>query len=121
MAINNLSLTIRPGEYVAFVGESGSGKSTVIKLIEKFYRISGGSIGYGLYNQRDMKATHLRRQIGLVNQEATMFSGTVQDNITYGLSDYSLQDMEDAAERAGCLEFLRDEKRFPHMFQSDVG
>ena len=49
-----------------------------------------------------------------------MFSGTVQDNIIYGLNDYSLQDMEDAAERAGCLEFLHDEKRFPHMFQSEV-
>ena len=79
------------------MGESGSGKSTIIKLIEKFYQISSGSISYGKYSQNVMKATYLRKQIGMVNQEATMFSGTIKDNITYGMDEYSYQQMEDAA------------------------
>jgi ABC-type multidrug transport system fused ATPase/permease subunit len=121
IALDSVSFTIKRGAYVAFVGESGSGKSTIIKLIEKFYKIESGSILYGPYDQSDLNAVCLRKQIGLVSQEATMFSGTIQDNITYGLEDYSLLDMDDAAERAGCMEFLRDQKRFPKGFLSEVG
>lgn len=80
--------------------------------------IESGSILYGPHNQEDINAIHLRKQIGLVNQDATMFSGTIKDNITYGLDDYSIEDVEDAAERSGCMEFLRDEKRFPKKFDS---
>lgn len=55
-----------------------------------------------------INAPFLRKQMGLVNQDATMFSGTIKDNITYGIDDYSIEDIEDAAERAGCMEFLKD-------------
>lgn len=60
----------------------------------------------------------MRKQIGLVNQDATLFSGNIQENITYGLEDYSLEEMEEAAERAGCLEFLNNAERFPKKFLS---
>lgn len=50
----------------------------------------------------------MRKQIGLVNQDATLFSGTIQDNIIYGLEDFSIEEMEQAAERAGCMEFLNN-------------
>jgi ATP-binding cassette subfamily B protein len=59
------------------VGESGSGKSTIIKLIEKLYKIESGDIFYGEHNQNDINATCLRQQIGFVNQDATLFSGTI--------------------------------------------
>jgi ABC-type multidrug transport system fused ATPase/permease subunit len=121
VALYKLSLEIKQGEYIAFVGESGSGKSTIIKLIEKFYKIESGSIFYGRHNQEDINAICLRKQIGLVNQDATMFSGTIKGNITYGLDDYSVEDVEDASERSGCMEFLKDEKRFPKKFDSEVG
>ena len=122
LALKNLSFRIDRGEYVAFVGESGSGKSTIVKLIENFYRIEeGGSIRYGAHRQGDISVTHLRRQIGLVSQEATMFSGTVRDNIVYGPDKFSDSQVERAAERAGCMEFLSNAKRFPQKFLSPVG
>ncbi len=93
----------------------------MIKLIEKFYQIESGAIFYGKHNQDDVNAVYLRKQIGLVNQDATMFSGTILKNITYGLDDFSIQDVEEAAERAGCMEFLKDQKRFPKKFYSSVG
>ena len=69
------------------MGESGSGKSTIIKLIEKFYQIESGSIYLGGTDQSFIQAKHLRKQIGLVNQEATLFSGTIRENIVYGLGE----------------------------------
>lgn len=57
----------------------------------------------------------------MVNQDATIFSGTVKENIVYGLEDYSVEDMESAAEKAGCMEFLSDSKRFPKKFDSEIG
>ena len=69
------------------MGESGSGKSTIIKLIEKFYQIESGSIHLGGTDQSFIQAKHLRKQIGLVNQEATLFSGTIRENIVYGLGE----------------------------------
>lgn len=75
----------------------------MIKLIEKFYQIESGAILYGRHNQDDINAVFLRKQMGLVNQDATMFSGTILKNITYGLDDYSIEDVEEASERAGCM------------------
>lgn len=119
--LRGVSLKIERGEYIAFVGESGSGKSTIVKLIEKFYQIESGRILFDHHDQQDLNATCLRRQIGLVNQDATMFSGSIRDNITYGLTDFSIPDLESAAERAGCMEFLRNEKQFPKGFETEVG
>ena len=74
---------------MAFVGQSGSGKSTITKLIEHFYRIQDGRILFGEKDSKDLNIKFLRQQIGLVNQEATIFSGTIEENIAYGLTDYS--------------------------------
>jgi ABC-type multidrug transport system fused ATPase/permease subunit len=64
----NLNFKIKSGEYVAFVGQSGSGKSTIIKLIEQFYKISGGSIIFDQTNSNSINIRELRKQIGMVNQ-----------------------------------------------------
>jgi len=66
--LKNVSFKIQRGEYIAFVGESGSGKSTIVKLIEKFYQIESGSIFYGSFDQSELNAIYLRKQIGLVSQ-----------------------------------------------------
>lgn len=63
----------------------------------------------------------MRSQIGLVSQEATIFSGTIEDNITYGLKDYSYEDMEKAAEKAGCKDFIENKYLFPNGFQTIIG
>ena len=75
---------------MAFVGQSGSGKSTIVKLVERFYKLNEGSIYFGDINSEKIKIKHLRQQIGLVSQEATIFSGTLEENITYGLKDYNV-------------------------------
>jgi ABC-type multidrug transport system fused ATPase/permease subunit len=64
----NLNFKIKSGEYVAFVGQSGSGKSTIIKLIEQFYKISGGNIIFDETNSNNINIRELRKQIGMVNQ-----------------------------------------------------
>lgn len=64
----NLNFKIKSGEYVAFVGQSGSGKSTIIKLIEQFYKISGGNIIFDQTNSNSINIRELRKQIGMVNQ-----------------------------------------------------
>ena len=91
---------------MAFVGQSGSGKSTIIKLIERFYGISAGKIFFGSSDAEGIKIKSLQKQIGLVNQEATIFSGTVEENITYGLQDYDKEEVYNVAEKSGCMEFL---------------
>lgn len=64
----NLNFKIKSGEYVAFVGQSGSGKSTIIKLIEQFYKISEGNIIFDQTNSNNINIRELRKQIGMVNQ-----------------------------------------------------
>jgi ABC-type multidrug transport system fused ATPase/permease subunit len=88
-----LSFKINKGEYVSFVGQSGSGKSTIIKLIERFYHIEKGKILMGNTDSALMNLGEMRKQIGMVNQEATIFSGTIEDNISYGLDDYTQDDL----------------------------
>lgn len=116
-----LSLEIKQGEYVAFVGQSGSGKSTITKLIEHFYQVNGGRILFDGQDSHDLNKRYLRQQIGLVNQDATIFSGTLEENITYGMHDYSLEDLEEAAKKSGCLEFINNKTLFPEGYHTILG
>ncbi|XP_062217408.1 putative multidrug resistance protein [Phragmites australis] len=100
------SLSIMPGKSTALVGHSGSGKSTIIGLIERFYDPLRGVVSI---DGRDMKTYNLRalrRQIGLVSQEPTLFSGTIRENIMYGLETASAAEVEDAARSANAHDFI---------------
>ncbi|EOW8912875.1 ATP-binding cassette domain-containing protein, partial [Listeria monocytogenes] len=79
-----LSFTIQQGDYIALVGPSGAGKTTLCSLIPRFYDVSGGAVLIDGINVRDIDIQSLRRNIGIVQQDVYLFSGTVLENIRYG-------------------------------------
>ncbi|MGX7030624.1 ABC transporter ATP-binding protein [Vagococcus zengguangii] len=85
--LNDINLTIKPGETIAFVGPSGAGKTTLTNLVPRFYEISGGSLQIDGYDVRDVTLSSLRSQIGIVQQEVFLFPGTIRENIAYGKLD----------------------------------
>ncbi|XP_037423436.1 putative multidrug resistance protein [Triticum dicoccoides] len=100
------SLSIQPGKSTALVGQSGSGKSTIIALIERFYDPLRGMVKI---DGRDIKTYNLqalRRHIGLVSQEPTLFAGTIRENIVYGIETTSEDEIENAARSANAHEFI---------------
>uniref|UniRef100_I1NY29 Multidrug resistance protein n=1 Tax=Oryza glaberrima TaxID=4538 RepID=I1NY29_ORYGL len=104
------TLSIQPGKSTALVGQSGSGKSTIIGLIERFYDPIRGSVKI---DGRDIKAYNLRalrRHIGLVSQEPTLFAGTIRENIVYGTETASEAEIEDAARSANAHDFISNLK-----------
>jgi ATP-binding cassette, subfamily B, bacterial len=106
--IDDLSFSIKPGERVAIVGASGAGKSTVFQLIMRFYDCNRGLV---LVDGVDVKAVDpaaLRARIATVPQEASIFGGTVSENIAYGRDDASEAEIEAAARRAAADDFIRD-------------
>ncbi|MGO4108881.1 ABC transporter ATP-binding protein [Paenibacillus sp. YAF4_2] len=104
--LDNISLSIKAGETVAFVGPSGAGKTTLCSLLPRFYEISGGSISVDGHNLRDLKLESLRKQIGIVQQDVFLFAGTIRDNISYGQLGASEADIMQAARRARLEEFI---------------
>ena len=105
--LNNISLSIKPGETVAFVGPSGAGKTTICSLLPRFYEVSAGSIRVDGKDIRDVKLESLRRQIGIVQQDVFLFSGTIRENIVYGNLGASEEEIWDAARRASLDELIR--------------
>lgn len=83
--LDNVSIDFKQGETTALVGGSGSGKSTIIGLLERWYRAVEGDISVDGVNVEDLNVKHLRRAIGLVSQDAVVFKGSVYENIAYGL------------------------------------
>jgi ATP-binding cassette subfamily B protein len=116
-ALAGVSLTIEPGETVAFVGRSGSGKSTIVNLLLRFYDPTGGRILVDGCDIRELDAEWLRRHIGLVMQEPVLFSRSVADNIRYGHGD-GVDGMLAAADLARATEFI---ERLPGRFETAIG
>ena len=85
--LNNLTLSISPGRSVAFVGPSGCGKSTMISLLERFYDPTSGTLTFGAVSLSNLNPRAYRSQVSLVQQEPTLFSGSVRENIAYGIDD----------------------------------
>src|SRR5947209_10086427 len=83
-ALRDIDLTIAPGETVALVGETGAGKSTLAKLVARFYDPSDGRVLVDGHDLREIASSSLRSQMGIVPQEAFLFSGTIADNIAFG-------------------------------------
>ena len=116
--LHHLDLTIHPGEKVALVGPSGGGKTTLCNLIPRFYDISGGSLTIDGREVRDYTLDSLRKNIGIVQQDVYLFSGTVYDNIIYGRPGASREEVVEAARKAGAHEFV---SALPNGYDTYIG
>ena len=105
-ALDGVDLQIDPGETVALVGRTGAGKSTVVKLLARFYDPVTGRVTADGTDLRHLSLPAYRRHLGLVPQEAHLFSGTVRDNIAYGRPDATDAEIEEAARAVGADEFI---------------
>ncbi len=107
---SNLNLKIHAGEKVAIVGPSGGGKTTLCNLIPRFYDPTGGTITIDGRDIKKITLKSLRKNIGMVQQDVYLFSGTIFENIRYGRPDASRDEVIEAAKRAGADEFIRELK-----------
>ena len=120
LVFNNLSLTIKDSQTTAFVGYSGGGKSTLVTLIQRLYDPLSGEILLNDRNLKDYNIKWFRQKIGCVTQEPMLLSGSIEDNITYGLKDYSQEFFEEVCKMAN-LDFINDKRTFPHGLKTLVG
>ena len=109
--LRNISFIAEPGKTTAIIGATGSGKTTILKLIERFYDVSEGSVCVGGVDVRDVTQHELRRQIGYVPQKAFLFSGTIEETIKYGNEQASEEELEHAANIAQATEFIEGKDR----------
>ncbi|MGO9245983.1 MAG: ABC transporter ATP-binding protein [Verrucomicrobiia bacterium] len=116
--LSGIDIHARPGETVALVGPTGAGKSTIVNLLPRFYDVTQGQILIDGQDIREVTLESLRRQIGIVSQEAFLFNGTIRENILYGRLDASETEMIEAAMAANCHEFIM---RLPEKYDSRVG
>jgi ABC-type multidrug transport system fused ATPase/permease subunit len=114
--LHDIDLTINPGETVAIVGRTGAGKSSLMNLLSRFYEINKGEIIIDGYSVDSVTQESLRKQIGIVPQDAFLFSGTIEDNIRYGHLEASHEQVIEAAKAAGVHEAItRMEKGYDTM------
>lgn len=106
--LKKFNLDIEEGKNVALVGPSGSGKTTVCALIPRFYDVVDGEIMVDGTNVKDFTINSLRNNIGIVQQDVYLFSGTVYENILYGKPDATKEDVEEAARLAGAYDFIME-------------
>ncbi|MBU5668768.1 ABC transporter ATP-binding protein/permease [Peptoniphilus sp. MSJ-1] len=116
--LDDFNVNIRAGEKLAIVGPSGAGKTTICNLIPRFYDVDDGAVKIDGIDVRDIKLKSLRENIGIVQQDVYLFSGTVRDNIGYGKSDATDREIIEAAKLAGAYEFI---KNLPEGFDTYVG
>ncbi|KAK8698726.1 hypothetical protein V6N13_114835 [Hibiscus sabdariffa] len=116
--LEGFSLSIPAGKMVALVGSSGCGKSTVISLVERFYDPSEGEILIDNHNIKDLDLKFLRKNIGAVSQEPSLFAGTIKDNIKVGNMDASDQQVRDAAIMANAHSVIT---QLPNQYSTEVG
>jgi ABC transporter fused permease/ATP-binding protein len=116
--LGGVSLSVSPGEVVALVGPSGAGKSTLSHLLTRFYDPTSGTVRLDGRDLRDLDASWLRRQVGVVSQEPVLFATTIADNIRYGRPGATDAEVEAAARVANAHEFV---SRFPEGYGTKVG
>ncbi len=117
-ALEAVTMTVPPGQTVALVGETGAGKSTFAKLVARFYDPTDGRVLVDGHDLRTVRAGSLRSQMGIVPQEAFLFSGSVGDNIAFGRPDATAEDIEAAARAVGAWEFIG---ALPDGLETEVG
>lgn len=116
--LDHIDLNIKAGETVAFVGPSGAGKTTICSLIPRFYDVDGGAISIDGIDIRDMTKQSLRSQIGIVQQDVFLFTGTLRENIAYGMLDATDEKIHEAARRAHLVEFIES---LPMGYETQIG
>lgn len=104
--LKNITVNAKPGQKVAFVGATGAGKTTITNLFNRFYDIEDGKIRYDGININKIKKNDLRRSLGLVLQETNLFTGTVRENICYGKTEATDEEVKAAAVLAGADDFI---------------
>ncbi|GAB2540358.1 ABC transporter ATP-binding protein [Gracilibacillus alcaliphilus] len=116
--LEDINLQIQPGETVAFVGPSGAGKTTICSLIPRFYDVNSGSISIDGTDIRDMTKRSLRSQIGIVQQDVFLFSGTVRENIAYGNREATEEEIIEAAKKAYLHDVIAE---LPEGYDTQIG
>lgn len=110
IVFSNLNLNVKPGEKLAIVGPSGGGKTTLCNLVPRFYDINDGRILIDGKNIREITLKTLRQNVGIVQQEVYLFSGSVYENIIYGRPDATREEVIEAAKEAGAHDFIMELK-----------
>jgi ABC-type multidrug transport system fused ATPase/permease subunit len=118
LALDHVSLQIPPGQTVALVGATGAGKSTMAKLIARFYDPTSGAVLVDGHDLREVASSSLRSQMGIVPQEAFLFSGTVAENIAFGRPDADADQIRAAAAAVGAEEFISE---LPNGYDTEIG
>lgn len=116
--LNNINIDIQPGKTVALVGPSGAGKTTLCHLIPRFYDINSGAILVDGIDIRDIKLKSLRKNIGIVQQDVFLFTGTVKENIAYGDPEKSDDEIIEAAKKAGIHDYIMT---LPNGYDTYIG
>ncbi|WP_395013536.1 ABC transporter ATP-binding protein [Robinsoniella peoriensis] len=116
--LEHMDLHIKPGEHIALVGPTGAGKSTVVNLLSRFYDVNAGRILVDGHDISEVTLYSLREQMGVMQQDSFIFSGTVSDNVRYGRLEASDEEIEKACETVCAAEFIRE---MEHGFQTNVG
>lgn len=104
--LNDINITIEPGKTVALVGPSGGGKTTLCHLVPRFYELTGGRILLDGVDVKDVSFSSLRRNIGIVQQDVFLFTGTIKENIAYGRLDATDEEIIEAAKRANIHDYV---------------
>jgi ATP-binding cassette subfamily B protein len=115
--VQDVNMTVEPGQTIALVGPTGAGKTTVINLLGRFYDVQEGAIRVDGLDIRDVQQATLRRQLGIVLQDTYLFSGTVMENIRYGRLDATDEEVLEAAKLANADQFI---SRLPQSYDTEV-
>ena len=109
--LKDISFSARAGQITAIIGSTGSGKSTLIQLIPRFYDVTGGRVLVNGVDVRQINSHKLREHIGFVAQKANLFSGTIEENIRFGRSEATNEEIRHAAEIAQAVDFIMDKPK----------